>query len=376
MNKENVLIYPYDKQFTPILRYSNFINTYNKITISSLIGWGLCDKDAGYADGGSNINIIVENKFDEYLHDCDTVIFTEPDNFIDYEKSIYPKIYSAIQSGKKIINLLNLHDKFNDIKEYCNNKNVEFINYRNEVNVDGISIIDKAIGILEINTPVISIVGVSENTNKYSLQLQTKMQLENMGYAISHIGSRAYCEINNSHSFPSFMFNNSISETDKIYLFNRFVNNIELKEKPDVIIIGVPGGIIPHNNVINNNFGITAFEVFQAITADALVVSVFHELYTSEFFESLSKTTKYRFGLDIDIMNITNRQIDWPQMYSTKSPVITYATLNSDYMNERIAQIKTITDIPIYNILNPNDSYNIVQILINKLCEDIPLVVF
>ena len=372
---ENILIYPYNEQFTPILRNTSFVKSYNKIYLSSLSGWGFCNEDAGYVDGGDNLGIIVDNRFEEYFNECETVMFVDPDYPIDYDKFIYPRIYKAIDKGKNIICLINLKDKLHEIKKYCEIKKVSFKNY-SDSNLDTSTFAGNNIEeneILDLNTPIISVVGLSDNTDKFALQLEIKTELEDMGYKVSYIGSREYCEFFGAHSFPKFMFDKNMSESDKIYLFNKLVKYIETKENPDVIIIGVPGGILPHNKKISNNFGITAYEVFQSITSDALVLSVFHEEYNEKFFKSINNNIKYRFGIEIDVINILNKKVDWGEMMAIQPKKISCTTINKEYLKESVAQLKSLTQIPIYNLHDKTNNPKITEILVNKLEENVAI---
>jgi peptide maturation system protein (TIGR04066 family) len=371
MKKENIIVYPYDSHFAPILRYKSFIEGYNRIYLSSILGWGLCGKDAGYADGGSNLNLLVDNKFEEYFNICEKVIFVEPDNIIDYNKLIYPKIFAAIDSGKDIVCLLRLNEKLIEIEEYCKKKNVSFQNYR-KCNIKWKNLYSnfkREYGLLDIYTPIISIIGISENTHKFSIQLELKSKLELLGYKVSIVRSRSYCEFLGFYSFPSFMYDNNISEIEKVYLFNRYIKDIEVVEKPDVIILGIPGGIIPFNNQIETNFGITAFEIFQSVIPDVSILSIFHEMYTSQNLDMFFNTIKYRFGVEIDAINIANRQIDWVEMINGKPKNVRYITLNQDFLSKRILDCSALTNIPIYNILSGNDALNMANMLIDKLAE-------
>jgi len=368
--KENVIVFPYDSHFTPLLRYKNFSDSYNVVCLSSFPGWGLCGKDAGYADGGCEINLIVENRFEECFEICNTVIFTESDNYIEHE-SVVNKMFTAVEAGKNVISLIQLGGRLEEIETHCKNRNVYFKYYRkNKSNHHYLqSKIGKEGGLLEINTPIIAVIGISENTHKFALQLELKNHLNTVGYNALLVGSRPYCEFLGYNSFPEFMSDSSISESDKIYLLNRYIKEIEMEEKPDVIIIGVPGGIIPYNNRISNNFGITAFEVFQSVMPDLSVLSIFHEIYMPEYFKFISDVVKHRFGFNIDVLNIANRQIDHIEMASSNPEKIKYVTLNSKFIDKRILECKALTDIPMYNVLNNTDSYNLIETLIDKLAE-------
>lgn len=373
---ESVIIFPYDSHFAPILRSKGFIDSYKNIYLSSLLGWGLCGKDGGYADAGQDVNIIVENKFEEYFNMVDTIIFVNPDNYIELERTIYPRMISAINAGKNIICLINIDEKLTEIEERCREKNVRLEYYKGNKIAYPSHNSKRREGLLHINIPIISVIGISENTHKFSLQLQLKEHFESMGYKAVLVGSRSYCEFLGFESFPSFMSENNISEAEKIYYFNKYIKSIETEKNPDIIIIGVPGGILPYNNLIDNNFGITAFEVFQAVVPDASILSIFHEMYSQEYFEALSQVVKYRFGFEIDAFNIANRQIDWVEMENAKPDRVRYATLSTDFMDMRMAECKMLTDKPLYNVQNEGDALNLAQAIVDKLAGNETGIVF
>ncbi|GGF94574.1 hypothetical protein GCM10010912_44410 [Paenibacillus albidus] len=372
--KNDVLIYPYDSSFAPILRSNNFIDKFNEIHLCSLNGSGLCGKDASIADGGSALNLVVKKDFDALLSIVDTVIFTEVDSYIDFEWSLYPKIKMAIDAHKKIINLAPLSPQIREELRINSIENeVLFEDYSNnpDSTIDEINCRE---GILNINTPVIVVMGLSNSTGKFTTQINIKKQLEESGYKISMIGSRSYCEFLGYHSFPNFMTERKFDDVEKIFLFNKYIKNIEKSENPDVIVICIPGGIVPYDNKIHNNFGITAFLVSQAVVPDASVLCLFHEDFTAKYLELIGNTVKYRFGFEIDAYNISNRQIDWVEMVNAKPEKVRSSTINIKLIDKTIEKVNSLTTVPIYNLLS--DKGDLTEMLINKLSENSNSVVF
>jgi peptide maturation system protein (TIGR04066 family) len=156
---------------------------------------------------------------------------------------------------------------------------------------------------LDIDTPVIFVLGTGERTNKFEIQLALRENMMKMGYKASQVGTREYCELLGFHSFPRFMFGNGISEISKIASFNRFIKSLERDECPDVIIIGVPRGIMPFNNRLPNGYGILAYEVSQAVTPDSTVYSDTGsnaETGLIDFIASLGEPDKNLIYLDDD----------------------------------------------------------------------------
>ncbi|WP_310552013.1 TIGR04066 family peptide maturation system protein [Paenibacillus glufosinatiresistens] len=374
MNKDRVLVFPYDLQFTPLLRQKSFVDRYASIRLCSLPGWGLCERDAGYADGGEPLNLEVEQDFEGVLGEVDAVIFADADNRYHFEEMIYPKILAAIAAKKKIVTLLPLGEKLEEIRIKCDENEVMFRSYvhgpEQEPVADYIAQMrqEERKDIMDSRTPILAVIGLAEHTGKFQLQLALKASFEKLGYKISVIGSRSYCEFLGFHSFPSFM-KSAMSETDKVLCFNRYIKEIEAKEQPDLIMVAVPGGFMRYNNKIINDFGITAYEVFQAVVPDAVVLSLFHEKYNADFINELLQSTKYKLGLEVDALHLSNRQIDWVEMTNSKPDCISTLTINPEYLKKTVEECSAQSPIPVINLMEEGDEERLAGLIVDKLSE-------
>lgn len=362
-DKENVAIYPFDSEFLPALRHQNLMDKYSISNVLSPNGWGGIDKDAGNVNGINDIGITIKNNFDEALSQCSTIIFTDSTRELDFEKYVYPKMIEAAKNSKKIICTRHLSEEVKkELKNLCEIKNSVLECYPKNS-----KIIPPASEILyDINVPVIFILGIAENTNKFEIQLALRENLLKEHYKVSQIGSKHYCELFGFHSFPDFMYHKSLHEHEKITLFNHFIKNIELKEKPDLILIGIPGALMPMNNQCTNKFGIMAYEISQAVRPDFSIFSTFYDLSSPDFFSLISQTTKYRLGFDIDCFNLANLAFDWRCMNNIEYEGVSYITLENSIVNIKKDEFKGLK-IPTFNVMNNDDASNMSNYLINKL---------
>lgn len=317
--KEKVIVYPFDIEFVPVLRHKQFLDNYDIIGLVAPKGWGLNEEDAGITDYGEQIGIRISNNFNGLLDFCDTVIFTEPYNSIEFEKIIAPKIDEAIKRKKNIVCTLNMEEeRCKTIEKACQDQNTYF-KYYNCLNNKDIVKKCEVESIHRIETPVIFIMGMCERTHKFEIQLALRENLLKMGYRVSQVGSRSYCEMLGFHSMPNFMYSCSIPEYHKIILFNHYIKSIEVNEAPDVIVIGIPGGVMTFSNEFTNKFGIMAFEISRAVTPDASVLSVLYEDYKPEYFKELYLSLRYKLGAEIDVYNLANVKFDWEMAKQIKS---------------------------------------------------------
>ena len=365
---ERLIVYPFDNEFSPVLRYMNLLENYKITALISPKGWGLSRKDACIVDGGIFTGIEVSDDFESKLDSCDAVLFSDYCKMLDFGKSVFPKIIKAIEHKRNIICTLPLeeHQK-KQITDWCQKNGIYFKHYYMRTNP--LSCINEQI-ILEINTPIICAAGISERTNKFDVQLALREKFLKGGYKVSQVGSKSWCELLGFHSFPSFMYSSSILESDKIVMFNQYIKNIENKEQPDVIILGIPGGTIPFNNYLTNRFGILAYMVSQAIIPDAFIFCTLYQELKSDYYEELAKSMKYKFGFEVDAYSISNTKFDWDSYM--EQPLMNkkfeFLAISSMDVDCKIDSLKDC-NIQFYNVLNENDRTTMSEYIIDKLAE-------
>lgn len=361
---ESTVIYPFDSYSLPYIRHSKLL-VKNKIAgVVSPPGWGTTGKDVSIIDGGTNTGIIVHDNFENVISGCYTVLFANSEIQIDHKKYIYPKVDLAIHMGKNIINTIPFtYDIVKDIEKECLKNNVSFVNYKLPINEDkfkNVSIENEYI--FDIKKPVILVLGLCEGLDKFEIQVALREDFLIKGYKVSQIGSREGCELLGFHSFPEFMYSKSISESNKVVLFNHFIKKIEETENPDVVLIGVPGGIMPFNKIITNKFGILAYEICQAVKPDATVLSSY--LYDDyDRLERLIYSLKYKFGIEVSCINISNKQIDFNEPWHDFK--IHFITLDSKYVQNKKQNLPQ--NIPTFNIINDEDKSLMSDFLISTL---------
>ena len=126
----------------------------------------------------------------------------------------------------------------------------------------------------EVNAPVIVVAGLSPNTNKFDTQVIFRNAFVEKGYKVSSIASNSLGSIIGMHSMPLPLFSNSVSFPNKVQIFKEYIGAIDYQESPDLIIVGVPGGIMPHNNKITNYFGEFAKVITSAVQVDVAILTI------------------------------------------------------------------------------------------------------
>jgi peptide maturation system protein (TIGR04066 family) len=367
---ERVIVYPFDNEFLPVLRHREFLKNHEIVGLVAPSGWGFAGKDAGSADGGNTVGFEVGTDYESCLDICDTVLISDYRKTLDFKTIVFQKILKAIDSNRNIICTLSLDTEYkNKISDLCKKKGLYFKYYHSEVTAKLSAPIEHE-KIYEINAPVLCISGISENTSKFEVQLMLRKLFLKENYKVSQIGSRSMCELLGFHSFPSFMYDTAISESNKVVLLNQYIRKIEGDENPDIIILGIPGGILPFNNSLTNKFGILAYMVSQAVIPDAVVMCTLHEDYMPKYFDEISLSMKYKLGFDIDGYILSNTKFDWDSFLEQpeNAKQAEFYSIISSQVDKKIETLKGY-NIPVFNILNERDSVNLYNRLVSNLTE-------
>lgn len=299
---EHIAIYPYSESYAPIIRHQKLIHDMKIRSLISPRGWGLTGECVKTLD----TEFIVTDNFIEGIQECTAVWFVDDANIPHPPALLKEKMHEALRQNKRILFTRSIKSDKDDIKN--------LIPDEKEIRIETMHCLSerKSIACYNIDTPVIFVLGLSENTDKFEVQATLREQFIQKGYKVSSVSSRKDSTILGMHELPEFMFDINVSEAEKIQLYNQFVKQVELKDTPDIIIIGIPGGAFPYNKKIHNYFGISLYEISNAVTCDFAVFCLPYLNYSLDMtnFTKISNEVNGKFGFPIDYFHIAARTYD------------------------------------------------------------------
>lgn len=350
---KKILLFPFNIHCSEILRYKHLASNYDVVGAIAPKGWGIGGRDIGFVDGGTDTGIYVQDTIN-YDKDFDGVLVAAECGEPALENIIIEFVCDILEHGKEVFFTSRLTKR---LEELCEDypKQVFF-------DVEETVLDNKAEKLFGISTPIIMVAGMHELTHKFKIQLEIRQYFQELGYRVSHISSKKYGSVLGAYAFPQFMFD-EIAENTKIYAFNHLVRRIEKEEQPDVIIIGVPGELMPYNEKYPSHFGITLYEVMQAVQPDAFILSCLYEKYDDEYFQKLAVSIQHKYGVRIDGFNISTFQVDYNETEQNNS---------LQYFRTTYKEVDNVLescsgDIPLYNVMNGVDGKRIAELIYNKL---------
>ena len=357
IRKKKALLCTYNLNNYVLVRYRELLSEYEIIGIDIPGVKFLKNRDWAYLYMGENLGKSFSEKYDE---DYEVVILG--DGTQDYDFSILEKkVREFSRVGKDICMLYELSEKHAKILlKLCLDNSVNFYTHTGmKVDFPKVEIDDNRI--FEMDVPVILVVGITEQTKKLDCVLNVKSHFEKCGYKVSAIGSKKFSDLFGIHAFPEFMYGD-MREDKKILYFNAICKNIEYFEKPDIFVIGVPGGVVSYNSSFTNFFGILPYEISQAVEPDHVITIIPYGEYDKKFFEEIAGMVKYKLGCENISYGMTNCFIDLNS--SKQENKVQYCNLRFEDLEKKI---KNIEEKKVYNVLSDKQLTEMTEEIIEEL---------
>lgn len=353
--KKNMMIYPFGCETTPLIRFIDMIEEVSVLPVASK-SWSFCKNDIGNFDGGSSKIGTISYDFETSFNNCDFI-------YIPYERNIlkiedYIELINKISKFKKRIIIS--QDLKNKIGESFS-KNVEHYSFYDE------KITPKFEQILPINIPVIMVLGDGLNCNKFDIQLSLRRYFLNKGFSVCQFGTKEYSEIFGFKSLPKFLFDSGTLR-DKIIRLNQLIYKEIMNKNYDLLIVGVPGGVMPISEEHPADFGEFANIITNAVKPDIAIRSLYYNRYPSEFFENDIQMSKYRLNSEVEYYNIANKQLVLP--YDRYSE-LDYLTIKSEEILRYILeQNKESKGYMLFNSLEEGSLTHTYDNILNQLTKN------
>lgn len=295
---------------------------------------------------------------EDSLEKVDEVIIIDTE--VKLDKTVLSELICKIVQKEIKITFLSteyrfLKDKLNDIRQH-NKAQITFLDENiNNKNINPYESIG-ASKLLDIETPIVCVMGVGDNVQKMKLQVYLQNKFFKEGYKSILIGSDNVSLLMDQYVIPPYIMNEEFSSVEKIKNFNKFIKNVEKMEKPDIIILGIPGGIMPFDKKHNFSFGIWAYEILSAVNPDVCLLSLFSGNYNDEFYKTMEELCRYRFNVDLDgfyisqFAPVSNTLLQEEISYAFNDAIYSYSQEYSVYYKKDLDELynMVISNLELY----------------------------
>lgn len=297
--KESATLLFLDRETIPIVRYQTEISKFVIRHVVTLKGWGI--ENVGDIDNRKYVESIkmhdIEDEFDVGI-----LLIIKPYRYCNFEQHVLPFIEKNFSTIKKIV--FNWDDHHEIIKRVCETYKIEYYN----IGYENYKINANSNCLLQLRTPIIYVTSLSEMSDKFICQQSLFRYFVKKGYNVELVGTKSYSELFCYRSFPLFMFDVALTNSQKIIGFNHFLRNIESINNPDLIIVGIPGEINGFVNGISKNFDDILYLVSNAAKPDVTVLSTLYNEVKNK--DLLINVFKYKYGWELENIFVNNMMYD------------------------------------------------------------------
>lgn len=236
-------------------------------------------------------SIYCDTDFTKCMEDADAIVFAE--NTMDYSYNGYiERIQQAKESGKTIYASASLLEKMG-----VNVENGNFRILQEKKLAENPKVETNA---KEIDIPVISVMGMGKNCDKFNLQVKVKSTIEKQGYRVLSICSNVLGKFLGMEILPGFLFAENMSYPEKIKNFNLWLYTLVKQTKPDVLLMGCPGGMSGFEEYETNYYAEIPLVMSNAVSVDASLVTLYANMeQDADTAKRLSDFSSFKFETEV-----------------------------------------------------------------------------
>ena len=352
------MVYPDSRYGSFLARYPEETPNCEEIRFVVPEGWGADGEDFSSLDGGTATGMQISTDFAGNLAQVDAVLFAEGPIPLP-EKFLLGKIHQALEAGKRVV----LESLPEQLEEKVPIDKMEIMREKNPVAVKKPHMHDPEIHTIPV--PVVFVLGTGPHTNKLEVQAALGKYFREQGYSVTQIASRNLGNFLGYHTVPSSLFSQADTTRDRIILLNRYFHKIYALERPEVMIIGLPGGIMPINPIRFDELGERAYLISQAVTPDAAVLCTYALEFNQDYAKEMQAICQYRLGAMVKHMVVSGTGME----ISSDTRQTEYSMIPGALIREKCSP--ELHGMGCYYALDPKDIERLGKSVLQELTENL-----
>lgn len=311
----------------PVINRNNYIVKYRKMLEDYKLTYAIyLPSESNWVMKNREPDVNYTTDYNEAIISSETILIL-PGLGKKYYAEYLKIINLSLSLDRKVIMTKSLYNLFGDLVE--NEYKIEVIDNEVEKKENVEYKIDR------IEKPVVCVMSIGENAGKFEVQLELTKALNQYGYKSFQIGTKPTANIFGMETLPEFLFDEEIGFEKKVYKFNQYLYE-KTKNSDDVIIIGVPGGVMPLNNSCYSHFSEVALVITQAVKIDYCILNLYANKYIDkEYIRGLKNLLLEKYKCIVEHFVFSNSQY----RYNEEKDEVEYISFGKDEMEDNLPDI-------------------------------------
>lgn len=354
---KNIAIYPYNHDVDTLLDYKGLLYNYNISGFTSFKEHHILVKQLQKKyklNESDDLNQILD--YAQSLLLCDPIgdylseryaAWVKEANKRDIEILLTSKLYEMLQKRTHGLNSNNiLSNEYKMLKHYEEKQ------------------------LFHISVPAIAIAGLGENCSKFEMQILIKKVVSDMGYQSINMCTNPLGSLFGMYLLPEFLFQKEFSFQEKIIHFNHYIYDLCKTQKPDVIIIGLPSGVMPLGENVFNYFSEIPLIISNALNFDLGLLNLYYSPNIDlKYLENLRNYCHQKYSLEITAFCLARQKVE----YCPGENKFEFYFLNDNFIKKSFPNLSKGLE-PIINLVDRIDSEQMIQTLIQLLEQNLNVV--
>lgn len=350
---KKIVLFPYHPDLKTLIDQKDALRDVQIIGVLSF------EEDKNLMHSLNHTLVLNDVSYDQLLHDCDTVILL--DNYRDYEtKKYYEVIEDALVLQKEIL-ITPLAQSQLDLKKYINQFQLL------ELMPDCWKSTREDNKIYEIDVPVIGVIGQGKHCGKFENQLLLKEILE-AEYETITVTTNALGVLFGCYTIPSFLYEDRPFE-EKIFRLNQYVRKISKLGNPDVIILGIPEGVLPFERQEYHHFAEYPLIITAAVPIDMAILCTYfmHGLDVENGLKKITEFCHNKFNVTVGAIAMSQTAVEIP---SEEYARIIFEYLDKSYLHQYYPDLENI-NLPIIDLFDRDKAKATIKMSLRRLQENV-----
>ena len=341
--KKKLCIAPFTKGEIGILNLLS--DKYEISYLVSPLGIGIDDIDISYLSNESKKGFVGNSDLENSVKNSDIIFVSNANEQLRYYGIL--ALENALIFKKKVICFMKLNEaeKSSYIRRFTElDIDIEFF--------EAMKINDKEFqnsSYSKIEVPVLFVGETISNCDSFEVFTKLIYEFKASGKNILAFSENTYTNLYNQQSII-FTENNNFERS--IINLNAYINKQVIQNHPDVIIIHLPCPMTKFSDNVHYDFGLSAYFISQAITADYLIYCMPLNIISKELIDNMSQSFSSKFGVDISYVHLSNQILDYSYEDTEHNVQVSFDSFGK---NSLLAQLLRKDGTSVYNLFDDND---------------------
>jgi|SRR5690554_179829 len=224
--------------------------------------------------------------------------------------------------------------------------------------------------LFDINSCVINISTLNDYCDLEKLEVLLYNQFVKLGVKTKIISNSWCAELFNFHKFPEFMNSMQINETEKVYMFNSFIHEIDLNNT-ELIIISFKNPVLQYPGSFSfSDFSFIQYLAQKGCTPDFSIFCIDAKNYLKNELDIIEKNFIEAVGSKLNMMVMSSMSLDWVKFNDIEFNNNTYLKISFDVVEKyanfsnELSEIKILSIYQVQKIIDeilksflPNNNY-------------------